>query len=77
MLTYRHRLELDRFQPDAAASAEQGLCEGECADDGDCRGSVHAVRVVHTDGTDWGWFAYCEEARAIDFERGFFFPEAA
>lgn len=74
MQAYRHRIELDRFDDEAANLAAAGVCEGDCEEH---RGECRAVRVVHSDGTDWGWFSYCEEARATDFNNGFWFPDAS
>lgn len=42
------------------------LCEGGCDEH---RGEVRRVHVWHG-SYDWGWFYYCDEARAEDKRRG-------
>ncbi len=62
------RHELDQFRDSTIAKAATGKCEGDC---GAHRGGVKAVRVSHiSSGTDWGYFAYCEEALETDAHNG-------
>ncbi len=62
------RHELDQFRDVSMAKAMDGMCEGSCDKH---RGDVKAFRVSHiSSGTDWGYFAYCEEARETDSRNG-------
>lgn len=67
-MLFNRRPELDEFEAEVRQKAANGRCEGACESH---RGSTLAVRVVAQDGTDWGWFSYCDEARQTDEGRGF------
>lgn len=66
--TFKHRPELDEYEFQTQNLASSGKCDGSCEEH---FGVVRAVRVVDSDGTDWGWFSYCEAAREEDISRGF------
>jgi hypothetical protein len=64
----------DGFRVAAICKAEQGRCEGACFQHS---GEVRAVRVSDPrTGRDWGYFAYCEEARDTDSRRGLKYTDA-
>lgn len=69
MNVFKYRPELDEFEEQTREKASAGLCEGSCDSH---FGKVSSYRVVAADGTDWGWFSYCESALKQDTERGFF-----
>jgi len=45
------------------------ICDGRCAARHECQGEVKRVHVMHG-SKDWGWWDYCDEARAEDKRRG-------
>ena len=67
-LAFRHQPELDEFEAEARVLAASGLCDGSCTHHSKFS---KAVRVVAADGTDWGWFSYCETAQEENAKRGF------
>lgn len=68
------RHELDRFKDQVISAAASGHCEGSCDEHS---GEVQPVRVFGKDGYDWGYFSYCEAARAEDTENRCMTIEAA
>lgn len=61
------RYELDKYKKETNKLAGNSKCQGDC---GEHFGEVKPVRVVGPSGNDWGWFSYCEVARAEDKKRG-------
>jgi len=46
------------------------LCDGRCAARHECQGDVKRVHVL-LGSKEWGWFNYCDEARAEDKSNGY------
>ena len=45
-------------------------CNGRCESRHECQGEVKRVHVM-LGSKDWGWFQYCDEARAEDKRNGY------
>ena len=65
---FKHQQNLDEFEDETKARAAAGKCEGSCDSH---EGLIEVFRVVSDEGTDWGWFSYCETAQEEDKQRGF------
>lgn len=60
--------DYEKYLPEAFAKAKQGICDGSC----DLHyGRVGVYKVTHIkSGHEWGYFAYCANARDEDVSRG-------
>jgi len=67
--TFRHCPEHDKFEAETKNLAKSGFCDGCCDEH---IGRTEAVRVAGPDGCDWGWFSYCEAAKQVNVQNGFF-----
>jgi hypothetical protein len=48
----------------------KNICDGGCELRHECQGEVNRVHIM-LGSKDWGWFHYCDEARAKDKRNGY------